>query len=216
MRVNKRSDTEWVSSRFDRIAPWYTLFQPLLLVPRKARLRAVQALSLETGDRVLCVGCGNSPGLPALSSGVGAVGAVVGVDLSRRMLDRSQVLLDEQSITNVELLHIDLFLHKPQALYQAIFFEFSLSSFGDPAAALQHCWNLLAPRGRMVIVDGRLPPRLTWLTKPLMPVIRWFMEQTVLGDPDIQPMKELETLGVPIEVEWFRFGAYYVAVLRKS
>lgn len=216
MHVNKRSDTEWVSSRFDRIAPWYTLFQPLFLVPRKARRRAVQALSLNAGDRVLCVGCGNGPGLPALSSGVGATGTVVGVDLSRRMLDRAQRLLNEQSITNVELLHVDLFLHKPQALYQKVFFEFALSSFGEPAAALKHCWTLLAPGGRMVVVDGRLPPRLAWLTKPLMPVIRWFMEQTVLGDPDIQPMKELATLGVSVAVEWFRFGAYYVAVLRKT
>lgn len=215
MQVNKRSDTKWVSSRFDRIAPWYMLFQPLFLVPRKARLRAVQALSLKSGDQVLCVGCGNGPGLPALSTGVGAAGAVVGVDLSRRMLDSAQSLLNEQSITNVELLHVDLFQHKPRALYQKVFFEFSLSSFGDPAAALKHCWNLLAPGGLIVVVDGRLPPRFAWLSRPLMPLIRWFLEQTVLGDPDMQAMEHMETLGVPVDLEWFRAGTYYVAKLQK-
>ena len=215
MSVNKRSDIEWVRGRFDRIAPWYSLFPALFLVPNKARQKALGQLMLKPGDRALCVGCGHGPALPELASGVGSSGAVVGIDLSLPMLKRAQDRLKERGIINAELMHIDLFLHEPPVPYQAIFFEFSWSSFGNPAAALKYCWTLLATGGRIVVVDGRLPPRLAWLTKPLMPAIRWFMEQTVLGDPDMRPMEQLETLRVPVAVEWFRAGTYYVASLHK-
>lgn len=215
MPANKRSDSEWVRARFDRIAPWYSLFPRLFMVPRSARERATSAMAIEPGDRVLCVGCGQAPSFPELSALVGDQGQVVGIDLSRRMLGRAESLLKEGGITNALLIQSDVLQHQPQRLYQAVFFEFSLSSFGEPSAALRHCWSLLASGGRMVVLDGRLPPRFAWLSRPLMPLIRWFLEQTVLGDPDMKAMEHMETLGVPVDLKWFRAGTYYVAKLQK-
>jgi SAM-dependent methyltransferase len=100
--------------------------------------------------------------------------------------------------------------------YDRIWFELSLNSFGDPQAALQQAWALLRPGGRCVVLDGRLPPRLNWLTRRTMPVIRWLLERTVLGDPDMDPSKEVARAGLTHQLRWFRGGTWFVATMEKS
>ena len=68
----------------------------------------------------------------------------------------------------------------------------------------------------MVVLDGQLPPKLRWLTHPLMPLIRWPLERTVLGDPDMRSIEALEQLGSEVHLAWFRRGTYFVAQLLKS
>jgi hypothetical protein len=66
------------------------------------------------------------------------------------------------------------------------------------------------------VLDGQLPPKFQWLSRPLMPLIRWTLERTVLGDPDMRPMEELQKLGPVVHVEWFRGRTYFVAQLIKD
>ena len=47
-----------------------------------------------------------------------------------------------------------------------------------------------------------------------MPLIRQFLEATVLGDPDMRPIEAMELLA-KVEVEFFRGGSYFVARLIK-
>lgn len=207
----RRSDPKWVAERFDRIAPSYGLFERLFLVPRKAAARAVQQLQLRDGQRVLEVGCGKGPLLVPLSSAVGEAGKVVALDLSEKMLIPAQRRVQENGLRNVELLHTDLFDHDDRERSDAALFAFSLSSFGDPTRALRNVWNRLEPGGRLVVLDGQLPPRLSWITGPALPAIRWFLAHTVLGDPDMRPLELLADLGGHMEVEWFRGRTYFVA-----
>lgn len=214
--MNKRSDTHWVKRRFDRITPYYPWIERLLLVPQNARRRAVEGLQLGVGGHVLVVGCGRGPSLEALSKLVGPEGSVVGLDLSGKMLQRAQRIVEQKALSNVELLQQNLFQHTPEEPVDAVLFEFSLSSFGDPHRGLKHTWSHLKVGGRMVVLDGQLPPRLRWLTRPLMPLIRWTLERTVLGDPDMRPIEALEQLGSEVHLEWFRRRTYFVAQLLKS
>ena len=117
---------------------------------------------------------------------------------------------------NIELRRADLLQFDANEKFTEVFFEFSLSSFGDPQAALAHAWKLLAEGGKLVVLDGRLPPRIAWLTKPMLPVIRWLLEQTVLGDPDMDVSQELLKTELPLRTEWFRSGTYFVACLTKD
>jgi len=207
-------DPCWVEARFDRIASTYPLFERLFLLPPKSRTRAVVQLQLQAGDRVLSIGCGRGPMLPQLSRFVGVNGRVVGIDLSRRMLDVAEQCVQKQQLRNVDLLHADLFSYSPEERFDAILFGFSLTSFGDPRAALEYAWQLLASGGRLVVLDGQLPPNLRWLTRPVMPLIRRFLEATVLGDPDMRPMEAMGQLA-PVDVDFFRGEAYFVARLLK-
>ncbi len=204
-----------MAQRFDRIASSYWLFEKLFMVPKRARTRAVELLHLEIGDRVLSVGCGHGPDLPDLSKAVGPAGLVVGVDLSSGMLQGSRSRIMKAKLTNVELVHCDVQRYTSAHPFDAVLFPFSLTSTGDPATVLHHVWTLLAPGGRSVVLDAQIPPRLEGLIRPVMPLLRRFMEATVLGDPDMRPIEELGKLGSKVDVEWMRGGTYFLATLIK-
>lgn len=215
-RPNPRNDARWVAARFDRVAWCYPLLEPLFLVPERARTTALDMLAIRPGDRVLSVGCGRGRSLPALAHAVGPGGEVVGIDLSQRMLRLAEERMKDREPHNIELKRADLLRFDEDGKFTGIYFEFSLSSFGDPQAAIAQAWKLLPPGGTLVVLDGRLPPRMSWLTKPMLPVIRWLLERTVLGDPDMDASKELIKTGLPHRVEWFRSGTYFSACLRKE
>ena len=204
-----RLDPRWVEARFDRIASTYPFFERLFLLPARSRRLAVDRLRLQAGDHVLSIGCGRGPMLPRLSKAVGANGRVLGIDLSRRMLDAAERCVRKHALGNVDLVRANVFDHTSVDRFDAILFGFSLTSFGDPHAALDHAWRLLAPDGRLVVLDGQVPPCLVRCTRPIMPLIRRFLEATVLGDPDMRPVDAVRRLA-PVEVEYFRGGAYFV------
>src|SRR5205823_8040677 len=83
---------ELVRRRYDRLAPWYPLFEWIFWLPRGIRGRAIRKLELRQGDAVLEVGCGTGRNLPYLQDAVGSNGHLFVVDVSERMLDRSQAL----------------------------------------------------------------------------------------------------------------------------
>ena len=215
-RPNPRKDPRWVEARFDRIAPWYSVIEPLFLVPKEARKNAIASLDMAAGLDVLSVGCGSGRSLVQLAGIVGTAGCVTGIDLSSRMLQQARTRLGKAGVANVALCHSDLFSLGQEIRYDRIFFEFSLSSFGDPRAAIEKGLALVVPGGKLVILDGRLPPRFRWFTRAAMPAIRWLLEQTVLGDPDMDVSLEPERSGVPYEVKWFRGKTYFVACLSKG
>ncbi len=49
----------------------------------------------------------------------------------------------------------------------------------------------------------------------MLPLIRWFLESTVVGDPDMRPIEELQRLGAPVHVRRWRMGFYFDAVVIK-
>lgn len=67
----------------------YDLFSGERPLYRPGRLRAIQALRLSEGDRVLVLGCGTGLDLPAIARIIGRTGTIIAVDDSRPMLRRS-------------------------------------------------------------------------------------------------------------------------------
>lgn len=214
-RQQPRSDPRWVEARFDRIADHYWFFEKLFMVPKRARTRAVELLQLIPGDRVLSVGCGRGPELVRLSRAVGVNGNVVGVDFSARMLDGAYAQVLRNDLSNVLLVRSDIHRYTAKEPFDAILFSLSLTCFGDAEAVLRHVWDSLKPGGRLVVMDAQIPPKFARYAKPAMPLIRRFMEATVLGDPDMRPMDEMRMLGQPLQVEFMRSGAYFLASLKK-
>jgi ubiquinone/menaquinone biosynthesis C-methylase UbiE len=62
-----------------------------------------------TGGRVLDVGCGVMSWLRILGEWVGPSGRVVGTDVDERLLDGARSFLEEEGISNVDLVVDDLF-----------------------------------------------------------------------------------------------------------
>jgi hypothetical protein len=73
---------------------------------------------------------------------------------------------------------------------------------------LSNVWQQLRLGGRVAIVDARVPPG-RW-SKLVLPFAIWVMKHTLLGNPLIQPWKELEQLTSDIDVVTHQFGSYYI------
>jgi ubiquinone/menaquinone biosynthesis C-methylase UbiE len=214
-RLPLRLDPDRVRDRFDRIAGLYPFFELLFMVPAKLRPLSVERLALRPGQCAVSVGCGQGRSLPLMSEAVGPAGHVTGVDLSSGMLQHAYERILREGMNNVSIIHADIRTYQASAPLDAVLFSFSLTTLGDPYVVLQHLWAQLRPGGRLVVVDAQLPPRAAFLLKPLLPLIRWFQESTVLGDPDMRPIEELRRLGQPVHVQRMRAGFYFIASVIK-
>ena len=94
----------FIRRRYDRLAPIYPLFEILFALPWGIRARAVRRLELQSGDRVLEVGCGTGRNFPYLVPAVGRTGHVYGVGLSPGMLERAKKQCVRNKWENVTLL----------------------------------------------------------------------------------------------------------------
>ncbi len=117
------------------------------------RRRAIAALNLQAGERVLLVGVGTGADLPLLPPGV----QVVGVDLSPEMLARAGEKLPVVGL-DVTLLQGDAqTLLVEEAAFDAVVFNLILSVIPDGAACLRENLRALKPDGRAVVFDKFLP-----------------------------------------------------------
>ncbi len=93
-------------SPYTRLASWYDTVsaEPIYRVGRE---RAVPALHLQEGSRVLDIGCGTGLNFPLLLDAVGPTGHVVGVDLSSEMLGVARRKTRNAPPGNVSLIEAD-------------------------------------------------------------------------------------------------------------
>ncbi|MFW5920020.1 MAG: methyltransferase domain-containing protein, partial [Halanaeroarchaeum sp.] len=105
---------------------------------RRLRERAVAALELDPGDTVVEMGTGTGANLPFLRDAVGSTGTVVGVDVTRPVLDRSRSLIERREWDNVHLVRGDA-TRSPVRAADAVLATFVVGMFEDPADAV-HGW----------------------------------------------------------------------------
>ena len=201
-------DREFVARRYDRLAGLIGLIDWLLFVPSRFRRRATERLELRPGDRVLEIGCGTGLNFPFLRDAVGPTGRIYGIDLSSGMLARTRALCERRGWTNVEITQGDAAEYLAPEPLDGVMFGLSYNTMPHHRRVLRQALRQLRPGGRIVIMDSRLPPgpggRL------LLPFSLWLMKATMLGNPLIQPWKELAPLVDDFEIEELRLGAYYI------
>lgn len=202
-------DTQFVRKRYNKLAPIYVAFEYLFLLPPGIRGKAVRALNVKVGDRVLEVGCGTGRNLRRLVEAVGDTGQVYGVDLSEGMLARAEALAARHRWPNVRLLHEDAAEYVLPEPVDGALFSLSYATMPHRDTVLRHAWNQLKPGGRLVIMDARIPEGI--VGKVYRPLLVWILNRTVLGNPDVDIVEDLRRLAGTIEVKNLFWNTYFIA-----
>jgi len=205
---------DFVRRRYNRLAPYYQLFEWILWLPRGIREWAVRSLELRPGDTVLEVGCGTGRNLEYLEAEVGPDGHIFGVDLSEQMLARCQALCGKRGWQNVTLVRGDALEYAGPGQVDAVLFSLSYCTMLHRKQILGHVWSQLRPGGRLVILEGKTIPGL--VGRLLHPLLIFEMKATVLGDPDYRAWEDVEALTDDIDVEERLLGSYFICRGRKS
>ncbi|HEX6513442.1 MAG TPA: ubiquinone/menaquinone biosynthesis methyltransferase, partial [Chloroflexota bacterium] len=158
-------DQEGVEAMFDGLVDRYDLLNRLISLglDRSWRRRTIAAIQPHPGMHVLDLGCGTGdllellvPPSPA-AAGEGRVreaGAVVGIDVSQRMLNRAHQRLGR----SVLLVRGSAFrLPFPSASFQAAVSGFVLRNLRDLEGALAELARVVAPGGQIALLDATEP-----------------------------------------------------------
>lgn len=114
--------------------------------------RLAAAAAVVDGEHVLDVGCGNGRSSREAARATPS-GGVLGIDLSRPMLERARQLAAAEGLTNVEHVRGDAQVHpfEPER-FQLAMSRFGSMFFADPVQAFGNVGRALAPGGRLVLV----------------------------------------------------------------
>jgi demethylmenaquinone methyltransferase/2-methoxy-6-polyprenyl-1,4-benzoquinol methylase len=142
---------------------------------RAMRLRAVQALGLRPGSRVVDIACGTGLNFPLIEKAIGASGQIIGVDLTDAMLAKAQHRKDTNGWSNVSLVQADAAAFEFPAEVDAILSTYALTQVPECAQVIARGAAALSETGRWVVLDLKFPtnsPR--WLTQLGTAVVRPF------------------------------------------
>jgi len=202
-------------SRYTHLVSWYDSVSAEAIY-RVGRERAIPGLHLREGSRVLDIGCGTGLNFPLLLAAVGPRGQVVGVDLSRKMLEVARRKTIQAPPGNVVLVEADaeeldqaaVGLDGSGAPFDAVLFTYSLSLMRDGAEAWLRATSLVRPGGRAGIVDMGLPHGWARLLDPAARLA------CLLGGADINahPWTQLERTAHDVQSWSLRGGHVQVRV----
>lgn len=126
---------------------------------RAVRASAATILSPPAGGTVIEMGCATGPNFPYLRSEVGPAGTVVGIDVARGALRRSQLRIARSEWENVHSVRGDA-TRPPVRSADAVIGPFIVGMFDDPATTVHGWCDLVGEGGRVCLLD--LAPSDRW------------------------------------------------------
>ncbi|WP_267643653.1 class I SAM-dependent methyltransferase [Haloarchaeobius amylolyticus] len=176
------------------------------------RRETVEQLGVEPGDTVLDLGCGPGVNLAMLREAVGPGGQVIGLDLSRKMLDRARTRLEERGWQNVSLVQADATAPHVQAdQLDGVLATTAVSATPDVRSTVRNVSEALCPGGRFALYDIRLVPAGPGTV--LNPVVRRFYRLFGNWNDEESVLDELHAAFDRTElVRSFALGTNYIAV----
>jgi SAM-dependent methyltransferase len=131
-------------------------------------LEAVRTLMPSQGERILDIGCGCGQTSLELAARVGPEGLVVGVDISKPMLEVALHRPLPASNLHVDFRYLDAQADDlGQGVFDAAFSRFGVMFFSDPVAAFANIRASLKPGGRLAFVCWRPLQENLWMRAPL-------------------------------------------------
>jgi demethylmenaquinone methyltransferase/2-methoxy-6-polyprenyl-1,4-benzoquinol methylase len=160
-RVRDFTTREQVEDVYHRLARHYDLAARFLNVLGfgyvRLRHEAVEALMLKQGDTVLEIGCGTGANFPILEERIGPTGRIIGIDLTRSMLDEAEKRVKAVGWNNIELVQCPAkdYPFREQSVDAAIS-TFVLTLEPDYDSVIASVAAALRPDGRFAIADLKL------------------------------------------------------------
>jgi SAM-dependent methyltransferase len=162
--VNAAQIAEWNGVQGERWAAMRQETDGIVLPFGDAALTAAQP---KPGERVLDVGCGCGDTTIELARRVGTGGSVLGVDISRPMLDVARELAALARLPQLAFRECDASEAALPDANDLLYSRFGVMFFGDPVAAFAHMRRALRQGGRCVFVAWRTPRDNPWMMAPL-------------------------------------------------
>lgn len=126
---------------------------------------ALAKLELQPGQAILDVGCGAGETLLSLARALGGRGRVVGVDPSRRLLERARERVSALRIA--EVIEGDAATYPFESEFDGVFSRFGVMFFSEPVLAFAHLRRALKPEGRLAFVCWQPLDDNPWVFVPL-------------------------------------------------
>lgn len=144
--------------------------------------RAVDALGVLPGQKVLDLGCGTGPTTVELARRVGSDGSVLGVDIAAELLVRARQRAVQEDAANVSFVHADVQSHDLGTdAYDRAFSRFGVMFYADPVAAFSNIRKALKVGGSLGFVCWQNMTANEWMLIPGMAVM------SVTGEPSTMP-----------------------------
>ena len=147
---------------------WAQFQEPLDRQIEPLGLAGIDVLQPVPGERIIDIGCGCGQTSLALAARVAPSGSVVGIDLSRPMLEVARQRPRPAANLRVDFRQLDAQNGDiGRGVFDAAFSRFGVMFFSDPVAAFRNIRASLKRGGRLVFVCWRPLAENPWMLAPL-------------------------------------------------
>jgi SAM-dependent methyltransferase len=161
---NSEQIAEWNGALGQR---WVTMQREIDRVVVPFGDAALKAAAPQPGERVIDIGCGCGDTSIEIARMVGEAGAVLGVDVSRPMLEVARARGALESLAHLAFREGDASEAELPANTELLFSRFGVMFFSEPSQAFTHLRKSLRTGGRCVFVCWRAPRDNPWAMAPL-------------------------------------------------
>jgi phosphatidylethanolamine/phosphatidyl-N-methylethanolamine N-methyltransferase len=146
-------ENDFVEGVYDKLAKVYDLFFGPTLHP--GRLRAIERMDIQAGERVLEVGVGTGINLSLYPREA----AVTGIDFSSSMLEKARERAARKDAAPVRLLQMDAAdLKFADDAFDIVYAPYLISVVPDPVRVAQEMRRVCRPGGRIIFLNHFLSP----------------------------------------------------------
>lgn len=141
-------ENDFVERVYGNLASVYDFFfgPPL----HAGRVRAIERMAIQTGDRILEVGVGTAISAVLYPRDC----SVVGIDFSAEMLEKARERIARRGIRNVRLLQMDAAdLKFADDSFDIVYAQYFINVVSDPVRVVQEMRRVCRPGGRLVFLN---------------------------------------------------------------
>jgi phosphatidylethanolamine/phosphatidyl-N-methylethanolamine N-methyltransferase len=192
-------ENDFVAGVYEKLASVYDLaFGPAL---QPGRVRAINEMALQPGERVLEVGVGTGINLSLYPKSC----AVTGIDFSSSMLEKARDRVSRMGLRSLRLLQMDAAdLKFSDSSFDVVYAPYLISVVPDPVKVAREMRRVCRPGGRIIFLNHFLSPgavvsRVERLISPFTIHIGFKADldlSAFLSQADLQPVS-IEKVNVP-------------------